>query len=95
MSIPFTQFLLPHGQKRRVTIDRPPQIEEMASQLILMGCKFEIEVLQTSEISMETMDSQGNAILGEVCQNGPAVGEAVDRMITAAYEKHVAKLVAK
>lgn len=87
MSIPFTQFLKPDGRKRSVEIDRPAKIEDMATKLYLAGYRFEIEVLQTDEINMETLDSQGELVCGEICANGPPVEQAVDRMITNAYGK--------
>jgi len=78
--IPFTQYLLPSGRVRSVEIIRPKPIEEMAQALLKHGCKFEIEMLQTGEISMEVMYGE-QPVAGEICANGPAVPLAVDAMV--------------
>lgn len=88
MSIPFTQYLRPDGEKRSVEIDRPADIETMARQLIADGARFEIEELTTLEISM-TCDVVGeedfDVLAHEVCQNGPPVLDAVDRLVRRAF----------
>lgn len=100
MSIPFTQYLMPDGRTRPMTIDRPAEIERKARDLIEAGYRFEIEVLMTEEISMEIVkdvpDPDINDSLGiEVCFNGPSqetskgtrlgVPEALDKLVTAAW----------
>jgi hypothetical protein len=84
MSIPFTQFLRPNGRRMQATIDRSPEIEAKAKELLGHGCLFEIEQLQTGEISMEVV--RGEKILaGEICPNGPEVCRCVDKMINEAH----------
>jgi len=85
MSIPFTQFLMPHGRESAVTITRPEPVESKARELLKEGCLFEIEMLQTGEISMEIVRGE-KIICGEICANGPPVPLAVDKMITEAHE---------
>lgn len=80
MNIPFTQFLMPDGRQKSVEIDRPEPIATLAKGLIDQGCRFEIEMLQTGEISMEVM-RHGKPITGEICANGPDVPRRVDKMI--------------
>ena len=88
MSIPFTQFLMPDGREKPVTIDRPSGVEAKARALIEAGFRFEIEMLQTGEISMEICDSEGETVLGaEVCGNGPQVPVAIDKMIEDATKQ--------
>lgn len=83
MEIPFTQFLMPDGRQTQVTINRPDAIATLARGLIDQGCRFEIEMLQTGEISMECL--RGKRILAsELCPNGPPVPLAVDKMIQEA-----------
>ncbi len=82
--IPFTQFMMPDGRQVENTIERPAEIEEKAKALINAGYRFEIEVLNTGEISMECC--LGHASLAsEICVNGPAVPLATDKMINEAY----------
>lgn len=80
MTIPFTQFLMPDGRTKPVEIDRPEAIATLARGLIDQGCRFEIEVLGTGEISMEVVKGE-SVLASELCENGPQVPAAVDRMI--------------
>lgn len=83
MTIPFTQFLMPDGRQKEVSIDRPEAIGTLARGLIDHGCVFEIEMLSTGEISMEVMHGE-NSIAAEICLNGPEVPKAVDRLVEQA-----------
>lgn len=92
MEITFTQFLLPDGRQRPMIIDRPDDIGKKAKQLIDSGCRLEIEMLQTGEISM-TVERDGNdgeidLLAQEVCSNGPPVPVAVDKLISEADTQH-------
>lgn len=95
MSIPFTQYLMPDGRKASVRIDRPAEIEAKAQQIIGQGYRFEIEMLQTGDVSMEIVKDVADpdiddSLAGEVCHNGPTEGarlgvpESVDKMINDA-----------
>lgn len=87
MSIPFTQYLRPDGDKRHVEIDRPGDVELLAQRLLYAKAKFDIEELRTGEISMTCeMDCLNDPVLAiEVCQNGPPVVDAVDRLVRNAF----------
>ena len=88
MEIPFTQFLMPDGRQRSVKIDRPDDIGDKAKQLVASGCRLEIEMLQTGEISMTVErdgdDGEIDLLAQEVCTNGPPVPLAVDKLICEA-----------
>jgi len=86
--IPFTQFLRPRGQRRQEYIQRPQEIMDKAEKLIKAGCRFEIEELMTGKINMDCQkaDIEG-PISMEVCSNGPAIEQAVDRLINNAYKR--------
>jgi hypothetical protein len=89
MNIEFTQYLLPDGRTKLVTIDRPDEIAFKAQSLIDAGCKLEIEMLTTGEISMsverEPVNDDDDGVLAmEICFNGPDVPVRVDKMINAA-----------
>lgn len=94
MSIPFTQFLRPDGRTRNITIDLSPETERKAVA-IMRFARFEIEVLTTGEIAMETIRLGGesdavNVLSGKVCANGPDVPAKVAEMIDEVYAGHVA-----
>lgn len=85
MNIPFTQFLRPHGERTPVTIDRPDSTAKQAADLIARGYEFHIEELTTGEVSMTCFwpqDEEDIAI--EVCDNGPPVPPAIDRLVASA-----------
>lgn len=84
MSIKFTQYLMPDGRKEPVKIDRSENIERMAEEIIKKGYKFEIEMLRNGSISM-TCENDDPPISHQICQNGPAVMEAVDTLVLEAY----------
>lgn len=85
----FTQFLMPDGRRKLVTVARSAEIEVEAARLEGLGVRFEIEVLTTSEISMtaeiDTDNEDENPVLAmEIVENGPPVLDAVDRLVRAA-----------
>lgn len=84
MPIPFTQFLMPDGRRTHVEIDRPPEIEAKAHSLIQCGCRFEIEMLRTGQISMTVERGEDETLAIEVCPNGPDVPVCVDRIVVNA-----------
>lgn len=88
MEIPFTQFLMPDGRQRPMIIDRPNDIGEKAKQLMDSGCRLEIEILMTGEISMtverDQEDGEIDLLAQKICSNGPAVPVAIDELINEA-----------
>ena len=90
MSIQFTQFLLPAGRQRKIEIDRPVEIEALATELVEAGNRFEIEMLndyKTISMTIEDDDEDGeNIVRGmEIVENGPDVLNAIDKMVRAAH----------
>ena len=97
MEIPFTQYLLPDGRKKPVTINRSEEIGLKAQRLIDVGCRLEIEMLRTGEISMsvehDPVDDDDDGVLSmEVCANGPDVPVRVDKLIKDATRNLCDKL---
>ncbi len=90
MEITFTQFFMPDGRQAPVIIDRPDDVGEKAKQLIDSGCRLEIEMLQTGQISMtveqDKSDGEIDLLAQEICSNGPAVPIAIDKLIIAALK---------
>ena len=90
--IKFTQFLRPNGRSRRVTIERDATTERRAHALQMCGAAFEIEELTTGRVYMDVTiphDGEPYVLANEVCDNGPDVPEAVDRLTAAAYRQAV------
>jgi hypothetical protein len=91
LSIPFTQFLRPHGRQQHIHIACEPDLEAMAMEIIKRGYVFEIEMLQTGQISMEILkhkpDDDPEVIAGEICVNGPPVVENVAKMVREAFQQ--------
>lgn len=82
MAIPFTQYLRPDGRARDVSIERPEEIERKALQIIQAGYVFECEELTTGHASLTIADPRkGDDVAIEVVPNGPAVPDAVDRLV--------------
>ena len=90
MPIPFTQFLLPRGERRQTQINRPAQIEAEADAFINSGGRFESEMLadlQTVSLTaVHKVDGDDADVACEICENGPAVLDAVDRLVYQAAE---------
>jgi hypothetical protein len=95
MSIPFTQYLRPYGRPIDESIERPPEIEQLAQQFIAAGGRFEAEVLTTGHVSLtaammvdgETGDGgEMQDIAIRVVDNGPAVLTAVDELVREAAQ---------
>ena len=92
MEIKFTQFLMPDGRQRKVKITRPDDIVRKAEALQNNGCRFEIEMLMTGEISMtversSNRNGQEDEVLShKICLNGPDVPINIDAMIHEAAE---------
>ena len=91
MTIPFTQYLRPNGRKQQVEWDGTDEQEKLASEFIARGGWYECEELSTGHASLTAcfiVDDEPQDIAIEVVMNGPAVVDAVDRLIrkSAKYE---------
>jgi len=85
-NIPFTQYLLPHGRKNEVSIERSKDIYDKAMDIIEAGHCFEVEMLNNGLIHM-TITNNDDDQNGEIVNNGPEVPIAVDRMISRFHER--------
>lgn len=84
MSIEFTQFLMPDGRRKRITIECPPQIEEKAEAIKNAGLDFECEVLRNGMVSFTCTDDEADQFI-ELCNNGSGVPKTVEKLINNAY----------
>lgn len=90
LTIPFTQFLLPDGRKREMTIEVVPEVAEMASNLIADGYKFEIEILTNGMVSAsvekpESHEDDPQTLAMKIMPNGPGMQEAIEEMTAEGY----------
>lgn len=86
MSIRFTQFMLPNGRQKPVTISRSQGIEAKADEVVARGGSFEIEVLSTGVVSITCEDHAAEATISHhLCENGPEVPKTVDKVVEEAY----------
>ena len=78
--VTFTQYLLPEGRRKEIQIVRSAEIEALAHSFIEAGGKYEAEILRTGEVSLTAhMDGEDMKIV--LCENGPKVPDAVDRLV--------------
>ena len=83
--IPFTQFLLPNGQKRQGNFERPKHIEDMADFCINKGARFTAEMLQTGHISL-ACEFEDEDITIELSFNGKEIMDSIDKLVTESFE---------
>ena len=79
-SIPFTQYLLPNGERRAVSINRPDPVVEKAKAIMEAGFRFECEMLSTGHVSFTVSDDYWDYAI-RICLNGPEVPRIVDELI--------------
>lgn len=82
VSIPFTQYILPHGRREAVTIQVPDAIGTKANKIIAAGYRFECEVLTTGHASFTIHDpTEEYDVAIKICANGPNVSDTVAALI--------------
>lgn len=86
MSIPFTQYLRPHGTPKSIQIEMDADTEEKATKLLASGCHFDAEVLMTGIVSL-TCERGDDCLSHELCPNGKAVIEAVRKVVHNAFDR--------
>lgn len=83
--IPFTQYLRPDGRAKEVVLHHEENVEAAARELIASGLRFEAEVLVSGEVSLTVTDGEEDIAI-ELVPNGPAVSDAVVRLVQSALE---------
>ena len=82
-AIPFTQYLMPYGERRPAFYDCAPELAQQAAALLNAGCTFEIELLTTGLVSMSV--TQGEIqVAHKLCDNGPGIEKHVEKMVADA-----------
>lgn len=82
MSIPFTQFLRPHGRRQTVLITLDRVAEAKAFLILAAGYQFQCEELTTGQASFTIFDPTiQEDVAIKICPNGPAVPKTVTALI--------------
>ena len=91
MDIEFTQYMLPNGRTKLITIDIDEETGKIARVLQENGVRFEIEILTTGVISMtaEMNDNDENLLAIELCPNGPGIEDVVTKLIATANKEYL------
>jgi hypothetical protein len=85
--IPFTQYLLPNGERKATSIEMDDSISALADELIAKGYRFECEILTTSDVSLTCVDPEDTGDIAMViCKNGPDVPTFVEKLVRHAVE---------
>ena len=79
-TIPFVQFLRPDGRRRDVNIERPNPVMDKADAIQAAGLEFQCEEFSSGMVSLTISDDERDWAT-ELCMNGPAVPDAVDRLV--------------
>lgn len=83
-AIAFTQYLMPHGRRDTVHIDRPDDIAAKAEIIRAAGYDLTCEMLSDFQTISLTVEGRDGDFDIEIATNGPAVPAAVDVLITRA-----------
>jgi hypothetical protein len=86
-----TQFRRPNGETRTVAVDRPPEIERMAQELIEGGFGFECEVLRNGMVAFEVVGNENDegdplVLAHQFAPTKEWVTAAVDQLVRDAHE---------
>lgn len=77
-----TQYLRPHGTKRRIFKEVSDDVHKKGMKIIEAGYQFEAEVLRTGDVSFTIYDpKEGVDVAIKLVTNGPKVHEAFDKLI--------------
>lgn len=80
-TIPFTQYIRPHGRAVPVSIEVADDIAAKAQTIMSRGLCFECEVLNTGEVSLTITDPEEGDLDIRVLPNGPGIREGVEALI--------------
>jgi hypothetical protein len=78
--IPFTQFLMPNGEQRTISIPLEDDCFEKYKEISACGCRLTAEMLRTGECSFCIEHPDGDFDC-RICPNGPQVPILVTEMI--------------
>lgn len=82
--ITFIQFLIPNGRQKPIQMHASEEIEKLAEECVQKGALFTAEVLTTEKVSFACeykVDDEKQDICIEICENGPDVVGAVEKLI--------------
>ena len=82
------QFIMPHGKQKLTECPLPIKMKPLYDRMMGSGCRFEVEMLRTGEVSatitrLETDQRDGEDIDIRITANGPAVQDGMIEMLVA------------
>lgn len=84
-----TQYMRPNGTQKPFNIELPKELEAAYDEMRAAGCRFEAEVLMTSEVSVTVSNGEMDVDI-QIIPNGPKVPEALCKMLkNRAWEQYV------
>jgi hypothetical protein len=87
-TIYFTEYFLPHGEKRKIGINVDDDLAKKAEEIFKSGYVFEIERLTNGSIHMDCSHPLADyPISSIVCNNGPEIHDAVRHLINSSHMK--------
>lgn len=86
MAVSFTQYLLPDGRKKIITLSVADDVDALARKLIDKGYHFEIEILTTGQVAASVGDNDGDYV-HDIGFNDNTVQQRMETMIRRAAEK--------
>jgi len=89
--IKFTQYLLPHGERREIEMEVSDDIQAEADYLVSIGQKFDAEILTTGVVSFtcepaSDIDYEGKYFIKLSGNNPVEVPRIVAELVNEAYE---------
>lgn len=81
ITVPFTQYIMPDGRVRTVSIEVSGDLSTKVKDILDAGLTFECEVLTTGQVSMTITSHLYGDLDIRVVPNGPGVREAVESLI--------------
>ena len=85
--VTFTEYLLPDGKRRSLTITCEDEIADKANALRAEGWQFEIETLQTGKVHLDCCNDEEQLANEVVEDRYSVVKRAIDNLISNAYDR--------
>jgi len=88
LKIPFRVYKRPNGRRvEEMFTCGSKETYDSAMAVLKEGYFFEAEVLMTGQVSVTCFDPEEETDVAiEICSNGPAVVEAIDKLVASAFK---------
>jgi len=79
-ALPFTQYLLPNGDKKEIEFIVDGDTEIKAKSILKYGWVFEAEILTNGVVSLTISDGEEDRVI-QVCENGTTIPIVIEKLI--------------